>query len=333
MTVLVTGATGFLGSAVARALLDAGEQVRVLTRAHSNHRNVEDLAVQIFHGDLRDPDSLARACAGCHGLYHVAADYRLWARNPDDLYQSNVQGTRSIMQAALAAGIERVIYTSSVATLGLNADGRPANEDTPVAFGNMIGHYKRSKYLAERVVDDLVRDAGLPAVIVNPSTPIGPRDIKPTPTGRIVRDAALGRIPAYVDTGLNVAHVDDVARGHLLAWAAGRIGRRYILGGENLSLRDILALVARSCGRQPPRLRLPRRAIYPVAWASQWWARVTNGPEPQATVDGLRMAANKMFFESTRAETELGYHSRPAADAIDDALAWFRAAGIIAPGR
>jgi dihydroflavonol-4-reductase len=331
MTVLVTGATGFLGSAVARALLDAGEQVRVLTRADSNHRNVEDLEVEIIHGDLRDPDSLTHACAGCHGLYHVAADYRLWVRNPDDLYQSNVEGTRGIMQAALAAGIERVIYTSSVATLGLNADGRPANEDTPVALGNMIGHYKRSKYLAERVVDDLVRDAGLPAVIVNPSTPIGPRDIRPTPTGRIVRDAALGRIPAYVDTGLNVAHVDDVARGHLLAWAAGEIGRRYILGGENLSLRDILYLVARSCGRRPPRLRLPRRAIYPVAWASQWWARATNGPEPQATVDGLRMAAKKMFFESTRAETELGYHSRPAAEAIDDALAWLRAAGVIAP--
>ncbi len=329
MTLLVTGASGFLGSAVARALLAEGESVRVLTRATSDPANLRDLDAEVVHGDLRDAASLERACRGCHGLYHVAADYRLWVRDPDELYQSNVEGTRNIMQAALAAGIERIVYTSSVATLGIRADGRPGDEDTPVALRDMIGHYKRSKFLAERVVDELVGSAGLPAVIVNPSTPIGPRDVKPTPTGRIVRDAARGRIPAYVDTGLNVAHVDDVARGHLLAFRAGNIGRRYILGGENLALREILATVAAWRGRPPPRLRLPRRAVYPVAWVSQWWAAVTGGPEPQATVDGLRMAAKKMYFDCARAERELGYRARPAREAIEDALQWFLESGAI----
>ncbi len=331
MTVLVTGATGFLGSAVVLALLDDGQAVRVLTRADSDHGNVEGLDVEICHGDLRDPDSLAQAVRGCRGLYHVAADYRLWVRDPKELYASNVDGTRNIMHAALEAGIERVVYTSSVATLGLHRDGTPANEDTPVTLAAMIGHYKRSKFLAERVVDELISTRGLPAVIVNPSTPIGPRDIKPTPTGRIVRDAALGRIPAYVDTGLNIAHVDDVAAGHLLAFTRGEIGRRYILGGENLSLRDILTTVADWCGRRPPRVRLPRRVVYPVAWVSQAWAWLSHGPEPQATVDGLRMAAKKMFFECSRAEAELGYRWRPAEAAINDALAWFRSTGVLPP--
>lgn len=325
MTILVTGAAGFLGSAVARLLLAEGESVRVLTRAQSDPRNIVGLDVEVVTGDLRDAASLSRACAGCTGLYHVAADYRLWVRDPQTLYDSNVEGTRALMLAAQAAGIPRIVYTSSVATLGVLADGRPANEDTAVVLTDMIGHYKRSKYLAERVVDELVRVAGLPAVIVNPSTPIGPRDVKPTPTGRIVRDAALGRIPAYVDTGLNVAHVDDVARGHLLAFARGQIGRRYILGGDNLSLREILTLVARLRGRPPPRVRLPRLAVYPVAWASEAWARVSGGPEPQATVDGLRMARKKMFFDAQRARDELGYTSRPARDAIADALNWFTA--------
>lgn len=329
MTLLLTGATGFLGSAVARQLLAAGENVRVLSRAHSDQQNLAGLAVEICHGDLRDPASLRAACDGCTGLYHVAADYRLWTRDPAELYASNVTGTRNLMQAALAAGMARIVYTSSVATLGVHADGTPSDEDTPVGLHNMIGHYKRSKYLAEEAVSDMIRDHALPAVIVNPSTPIGPRDIKPTPTGRIIRDAALGRIPAFVDTGLNVAHVDDVAAGHLLAWQHGTIGRRYILGGDDLALRDILALVAGDCGRRPPRVRLPRRALYPVAWIAQGWARLTNGPEPQATVDGLRMAAKKMFFSSARAEQELGYHHRPAPAAITDALAWFREAGVI----
>lgn len=329
MTVLVTGASGFLGSAVVRALLDSGESVRVLTRASSDQDNIRGLAVEVIEGDLRSRESLDRACRNCRGLYHVAADYRLWTANPSELYDSNVDGTRNIMCAALDAGIERVVYTSSVATLGLNADGTPSDEDTPVSLGNMIGHYKRSKFLAERVVDDLVESAALPAVIVNPSTPIGPRDIKPTPTGRVIRDAALGRIPAFVDTGLNVAHVDDVAAGHLLAWAHGEIGQRYILGGDDLSLQAILAIVAENCGRPAPRIRLPRVPLYPIAAIAQSWARLTGGAEPQITIDGLRMAAKKMFFDCSRAEQKLGYQHRPAPLAITDALNWFRESGVI----
>ncbi len=331
MTILVTGANGFLGSAVTRALLEAGETVRVLVRPGSDQTNLSAQDVDVQIGDLREPSSLAPACHGCSGLYHVAADYRLWVKNPQTLYDSNVEGTRNIMRAALDAGIPRVVYTSSVATLGLRSDGKAANEDTPVALENMIGHYKRSKFLAERVVDDMVLGDALPAIIVNPSTPIGPRDIKPTPTGRIVRDAALGRIPAYVDTGLNVAHVDDVAQGHLAAFSRGQIGRRYILGGENLSLQEILGIVAAWCGRRPPGVQLSRWMVYPVAWVSEAWAALTDGPEPQATVDGLRMAAKKMFFDCSRARTELGYASRPAADAITDALAWFKAQGRLDP--
>lgn len=329
MTVLVTGATGFLGSAVVRLLLAENAQVRVLARPGSVRTNVDGLAVEVVEGDLRDPASLAAACRGCRGLYHVAADYRLWVPDVNELYQSNVEGTRALMLAALDAGVERIVYTSSVAVLGLNRDGTPANEDTPVTLNDMIGHYKRSKFLAEQVVDELVATRNLPAVIVNPSTPIGPRDVKPTPTGRVIRDAACGRIPAYVDTGLNVAHVDDVAAGHLLAYAKGAIGRRYILGGENLSLREILAVVAEACGRRPPFVRLPRRAVYPVAWVQEWWAGLRGGPEPQVTVDALRMAAKKMYFDCARAQRELGYTSRPARAAIIDALLWFRAQGML----
>ena len=329
MTVLVTGATGFLGSAVARLLLAQGQQVRVLVRPNSTGANIEGLPVEIAYGDLREASSLLAACRGCSGLYHVAADYRLWVRDTRELYHSNVEGTRALMLAALEAGVTRIVYTSSVATLGYHRDGRPADEDTPVTIDDMIGHYKRSKFLAERVVDELVVSHALPAVIVNPSTPIGPRDIKPTPTGRVVRDAALGRIPAFVDTGLNVAHVDDVAHGHLLAFERGVIGRRYILGGEDLSLRAILALVARLCGRKPPTIELPRRALFPVAWVQERYARLTNGPEPQVTMDGLKMAAKKMYFDSSRARRELAYESRPAGEAIADAVAWFRAQGII----
>ena len=329
MTTLVTGATGFLGSAVTRALLGRGEVVRVLTRTTSDRTNLDGLNVEISEGDLRDPGSLGLACEGCDTLYHVAADYRLWTPNPEELYESNVEGTRMLMRAAIESGIARIVYTSSVATLGNHGDGTPANEETPVVLDDMIGAYKRSKFLAERAVDEMISEQGLPAVIVNPSTPIGPRDIKPTPTGRIVRDAALGRIPAYVDTGLNVAHVDDVANGHLLACDKGEVGRRYVLGGEDLLLREILTIVAEWCGRPPPRIRLPRHLIYPVAWCSQLWAQLTDGPEPQATVDGLRMAAKKMFFSSARAVAELGYHSRPANAAILDALQWFRERGMI----
>jgi dihydroflavonol-4-reductase len=327
MAVLVTGATGFLGTAVVRQLVARGETVRVLARPHSDRSNIVDVPVDVHEGDLRDKASLRTACAGCEALYHVAADYRLWVKDPTVLYGSNVEGTRNLMETALDSGVSRIVYTSSVATLGLNADATPAHEETPVSLEDMIGHYKRSKYLAEAVVKDLIRERGLPAVIVHPSTPVGPRDIKPTPTGRLVRDAAHGRIPAYVDTGLNIVHVDDVAAGHVMAFDKGEIGRRYVLGGDNLSLREILSTVARLCGREPPRIRLPRLPIYPIAYLSEVWASMTDGPEPQATVDGLKMAKKKMFFDSSRAQNELGYRSRSAEEALADAVAWFSKRG------
>ncbi|MBM3572625.1 MAG: NAD-dependent epimerase/dehydratase family protein, partial [Alphaproteobacteria bacterium] len=233
---LVTGATGFVGSAVARALLAAGHRVRALARPGSDRGNLDGLAIELYEGRLEDRESLERAVAGATALFHVAADYRLWVPDPDAMLATNVAGTRALMEVAQAAGVRRIVYTSSVAALGLHADGRPADETTPSSLADMVGPYKRSKFLAEEAVRALVRERGLPAVIVNPSTPIGPRDIKPTPTGRVVLEAARGNMPAYVDTGLNLVHVDDVAAGHLLAFDHGRVGERYILGGENVTL-------------------------------------------------------------------------------------------------
>jgi dihydroflavonol-4-reductase len=300
--------------------------VYAFVRPGSDRRNLEGLPVEVREGSLEDAVSLERALDGCTALFHVAADYRLWVPDPPAMYRANVEGTRDLMQAALKAGIKRVVYTSSVATLGLRADGQPADETTPVALGDMIGPYKRSKFMAEEEVRRLVTEAGLPAVIVNPSTPIGPRDIKPTPTGRIIVDAASGRIPAYVDTGLNLVHVDDVAAGHLLAFERGRIGERYVLGGDDLGLAEMLAVIAELCGRRKPLVRLPRAAIYPIALAAETFARLT-GREPFVTVDALRMAKKKMFFSSAKARRELGYQTRPARQAVHDALVWFRAAG------
>lgn len=328
MTTLVTGATGFVGAAVVRALLAAGEPVRVLARPTSPRDNLAGLAVEVVTGDLTRPKTLQSAVRGCRVVYHVAADYRLWVRRPAAMYAANVEGTRALLVAAGEAGVERIVYTSSVATLGLNADRTPADEATPVALADMIGHYKRSKYLAERAVDELAA-AGLPVVIVNPSTPVGPRDVKPTPTGRIVLDAARGRMPAYVDTGLNVVHVDDVAQGHLLAAARGRPGERYILAGENLALREILAIVCEQAGRRPPRVRLPRTPLLPLAWGAEQLARLT-GAEPAFTVDGVRMAAKHMYYRHDKARDELGYAPRPARAALADAVAWFREQGRLA---
>lgn len=325
--VLVTGASGFVGSAVARALLAEGRHVRVLLRPESDRRNVAGLDVEVRLGSLEDGASLTAALAGCGALYHVAADYRLWVRDPARMYAANVDGTRHLMTAALAAGVERVVYTSSVATLGLASGGRPADETTPSRLDDMIGPYKRSKFLAEEVVKDLVRDRGLPAVIVNPSTPIGPRDVKPTPTGRMIVEAASGRMPAFVDTGLNLVHVDDVAAGHLLAEGAGRIGERYILGGENLTLAEILGRIAEIVGRRPPTVRVPIAAVWPIAVAAEVVGRIT-GREPFVTLDGLRMARKTMFFSSAKAERELGYRPRPALAGLADAVAWFRQAGL-----
>ena len=320
---LVTGATGFVGAAVARVLLKAGHRVRVLARPESDRRNLAGLAVEVVQGSLEDPPSLAAAVAGCRYLFHVAADYRLWVPDPAAMFRVNVEGTRELMLAALAAGVERIVYTSSVATLGIVPDG-VADEGTPSTVEDMIGPYKRSKFEAEEVVSALVGERGLPAVIVNPSTPIGPGDVKPTPTGRIIVEAARGRMPGYVDTGLNVVHVDDVALGHLLAAQHGRVGRRYILGGENMTLAEILTEVAGVSGQRPPSLKIPYGVVLPIAAGAEALARLT-GREPFATVDGVRMSRKKMFFGSDRAMRELGYAPRPARQAVADAVAWFRA--------
>ncbi len=327
MTVLVTGASGFVGSAVARCLIDAGFDVRVLMRPHSDRRNIKGLAVEVATGDLMDVTSLERALDGRRALFHVAADYRLWVRDPAPMFGANVDGTRHLMRASLAAGVERIVYTSSVATLGLRRDGQLADEDTPSTVADMIGAYKRSKFLAEAEVRRMIEDDGLPAVIVHPSAPVGPRDVKPTPTGRMILEAAMGRMPAYVDTGLNVVHVDDVARGHLLAFEKGVVGDRYILGGEDMSLKHILDEIAAITGRPAPRVRLPHNLILPVALVAEAWTRLSGGGEPFVTVDGVRMAKKWMYFSSAKARRELGYGPRPARQALADAIAWFRENG------
>jgi len=325
---LVTGATGFVGSAVARALAARGVKLRLLVRAGSDRRNLAGIEAELAEGDLRDGASLSRAVAGCRHVFHVAADYRIWVPDPDAMLRANVAGTVALMQAAQGAGVERVVYTSSVAALGLRADATPADETTAVSEETVAGIYKKSKYRAEQAVLALVRDHGLNAVIVNPSGPVGPRDIKPTPTGRMIADAAGGRLPAYIDTGLNIVHVDDVAQGHLLALERGRPGERYILGGENLTLAALLGLVAEVAGRAPPLIRLPIGLLAPVAVAMEGWARLT-GMEPLVTRDHLKMARKKMFFTSAKAERELGYVHRPVRAAVEDAVAWFRANGMV----
>ncbi len=325
MKALVTGASGFVGSAVVRALLADGHDVRVLVRASSPLANLAGLSVERVIGDLQEPASLRGTLSDCDAVFHVAADYRLWVPDRAAMFRANVDGTRALMEEALTAGVRRVVYTSSVATLGIVADGL-ADETTPVALRDMIGPYKQSKFLAEEEVRRLVAQ-GLPAVIVNPSTPVGPRDIKPTPTGRIVRDAAAGRMPAYVDTGLNIVHVDDVARGHLLAYERGVVGERYILGGDNMTLARILEVIAGLVGRKPPALRLSRHWLWPVAVACEAYASLHRSATPLVTRDELRMAAKHMFFSSAKARSALGYAPRPGEEALADAVAWFRARG------
>lgn len=326
---LVTGATGFVGSAVARALLARGAAVRVLARPGSDRQNLDGLDVTVCEGDLIRAETLMPALDGCEGLFHVAADYRLWTRYPDAMHRANVNGTRTILKKAYEAGVKRAVYTSSVAVLGINPDGAPSDEETPVSFGDMIGVYKQSKYRAEEAAQAVIAETGLDCVIVNPSMPIGPRDIKPTPTGRLVVEAASGRMPAYVDTGLNLAHVDDVAAGHLLAYELGTSGRRYILGGEDMTLRDILYVVAAQAGVRPPVMQIPRAPLYPLAWAAELWCTMMGKGEPFATVDGLRMSKKKMFFSSARAEMELGYRHRSGVEALADAVVWFRENGYL----
>ncbi|MFO1087365.1 MAG: NAD-dependent epimerase/dehydratase family protein [Reyranellaceae bacterium] len=326
---LVTGGSGFLGSAVVRALIGRGVRVRALVRAASPRANLVGLDCEVVVGDLTDRRSLEAALKGVRYLFHVAADYRLWARDPSEIIRANVEGTLNLKREALAAGVERIVYTSSVAALRVAGATAPVDETAALAAHEAIGAYKRSKTMAERAVEEMIARDGLPAVIVSPTTPIGPRDIRPTPTGRILLDAARGRIPAFVDTGLNFVHVDDVAAGHLLAFERGRIGERYILGGENLTLQQLLATVASLVGRRAPRLRLPRVPLMPLALAAEAVARVT-GKEPLLTLDGLRMSKHRMFFTSAKAERELGYRSRPYQEGVADALAWFRTAGYLA---
>lgn len=329
MKSLITGASGFVGAAVLRKLLGKGHAVRALVRPSSDRRNLEGAGAQVVTGDLNDRNSLDRALDGCEALFHVAADYRLWVRRPEAIYRTNVEGTRNIMKAAAKAGVKRIVYTSSVATLGLNRDGSPADETTPVTIDDMIGHYKRSKFLAEAEVRRMVEEGGLPAVIVNPSTPIGPRDIKPTPTGRMILEAAAGNMPAYVDTGLNVVHVDDVATGHLLAFEHGRIGERYILGARNMTFKEILTKLSAITGKPTPRIRLPHNLVLPIAYLMEAWGRLTRQDKLFLTVDGVRMAKKRMFFTAQKARQELGFSTRPVAEAFRDAVDWFKENGYL----
>jgi dihydroflavonol-4-reductase len=320
--ILVTGASGFVGGHVTRLLREQGCRVRVLVRPTSDLRGMAGLEVERVEGDLRVPESLEKAVAGCEVIYHVAADYRLWARDPDELYRSNVDGTRNLLEAAQRAGVRRVVYTSTVGCIGVVGDGTLGDEDAPVRLEDMKGAYKRSKFMAEQVAREYA-SRGLPVVAVNPTAPIGDRDMKPTPTGRIILDFLLGRMPAYVDTGLNLVDVRDVARGHLLAAERGRPGERYILGARNMTLHEILEALAGITGRPAPQVRLP----YAVAWAfgaaETAWAGVS-GREPRAPLDAVRMARKKMWVRTDKAERELGYHPGPVEDALGRAVEWFR---------
>src|SRR6202035_1516496 len=326
--VLITGASGFVGSAVTRTLLQAGFPVRALVRQASPRFHLDGLDLEFVTGDLRDTGSVRQAMSGIRYVFHFAADYRLWARDPGAIYAANVEGTRNVMLEALRAGVERIVYTSSVATLGWPYDGASGDETIPLSEAQGIGTYKRSKIAAERLVEAMGARCGFPAVVVIPSTPIGPRDVRPTPTGRIIVEAARGRMPGFVDTGLNLVHVDDVADGHLAALRRGIIGERYILGGENVLLADMLGDIARLVGRRAPRLRVPHAAAMPVAYAAEFLARFT-GREPFATVDGLRMAKHHMFFTAAKAERDLGFRARPYREALADAIDWFREAGYL----
>jgi dihydroflavonol-4-reductase len=324
---LITGASGFVGSAVVRAALEEGLEVRALVRPTSPRCNLAELDVEIVEGDLLDAEAMERALGGVRYLFHVAADYRLWAPDPDAVIRTNVEGTRIVMEAALRRCVERIVYTSSVATLK-PADGVGlAGEEQRLAERDAIGAYKRSKIAAERLVERMVAE-GLPAVVVHPSTPIGPRDIRPTPTGRIVVAAASGRMPAFVETGLNLVGVDDVGSGHLLALRKGQIGERYILGGDNVLLRDLLTEIAHLTHRRPPRIGLPRWPLYPLALAAEARARIT-GKEPLLTLDGLKLSRHHMYFTSAKAARELGYAPQPYVVGLTDAVAWFRDNGYL----
>jgi dihydroflavonol-4-reductase len=324
MKVLVTGATGFVGSHVARVLSQGGCELRLLVRQSSPTANIDDIAADRITGDLRDPESLRKAASGCEMVFHVAADYRLWTRAPDELYRSNVMGTRSLLRAAREAGVRRVVYTSSVATVGFTGNGHAADEDSPVSLTDMIGHYKRSKFLAERVAVEAAR-GGQDVVMVNPTTPVGERDIKPTPTGQIIVDFLRRKFPAYVETGLNLVDVAEVARGHLSAAEKGRTGERYILGGENLSLKQILDKLAAITGLPSPQIKLPYAVAFVAGAADTFFTGVVRKREPRVNLDSVRMGRKKMFASSAKAERELGWKIVPVDGALQRAVDWFRA--------
>ena len=315
---LVTGATGFVGWHVARKLLERGDEVRALVR---RGRAVDGLDVETVTGDLRDASSLTRAIGGCQGVFHVAADYRLWARRPEDLYESNVDGTRNLLAAARGAGVERTVYTSTVGCIGV-ADGNGGDEQSPVTLLDMAGHYKRSKFLAEQATLEAARD-GAPVVIVNPTAPVGSHDVKPTPTGQTILDFLRGRMPAYIDTGLNLVDVEDTAEGHLLAYEKGRPGERYILGCENLTLAQIFQRLEAVSGRPAPQVRLPYALAFAAAAVSTGFATLT-GREARVPLEGVRMARKRMWVTHAKAERELGFRPNPVDGALRRAVEWFR---------
>jgi dihydroflavonol-4-reductase len=326
MTFFLTGATGFVGSHVARVLAGKGARLRLLVRSTSNLANLAGIPAETVVGDLRRPETFASTLAGCDAVFHVAADYRLWVRNPDAMYASNVAGTKDLLRLAREAGVPRFIYTSSVATMGFRSDGTIVNEDTPVSLDAMVGHYKRSKFLAEQEAVAAAR-AGQQVIILNPTTPIGAGDIKPTPTGRIVVDFLNRKFPAYVDTGLNLVDVIEVARAHAAALEKGRAGERYILGGENLTLKQMLDKMSAITGLPSPRLRVPHDVAMVFAFFDENIQGRLQGREPRATVEAVRMGRKKMFASSTKAEVELGFQIVPVYQALRSAIEWFRTNG------
>lgn len=326
MKAFVTGATGFVGSHVARALAEQGAELRLLMRPTSRTDNITDLRAEVALGDLRDPDSLRNTMTGCEFVFHVAADYRIWVRDPHEMYRANVEGTRAVIAAARLSGVHRVVYCSSVATMGFTATAQIVDENTPVSLDDMIGHYKRSKFLAEQVALEAGR-AGGDVVVVNPTTPIGENDIKPTPTGRIIVDFLKRKFPAYVDTGLNLADVKEVARGHILAMEKARPGERYILGGENLTLKEILDKLSAITGLPSPSLKVPHAVAMTFAAFDQFFTGVVRNKEPRATIDAVKMGRKKMFASSAKAERELGYRAVPVESALRRAVGWFHAHG------
>src|SRR5882757_5416030 len=326
MKAFITGATGFVGSHVARALAAQGADLRLLVRSSSDLRNIQDLRAEQVVGDLREAASLKKAVSGCDVVFHVAADYRLWVRDPDEMYRSNVEGTKAIVEAARESKVRRVVYTSSVATMGFQSNGHLANEDSPVSLANMIGPYKRSKFMAEEIAIEAGR-SGMDVVTVNPTTPVGERDVKPTPTGRIVVDFLKRKFPAYVETGLNLVDVRECARGHVAAMEKGRSGERYILGGENLTLKQILDKLGALSGLASPTVKLPYLVAYAAGFVDEMFSGRLLGREPRATIETVRMGKKKMWASSDKAERELGWKKIPVDDALRRAVEWFRANG------